>query len=147
MSKRLYLVDTSIWILGLRRDGPAEIQHWLKDALQREMVVIAPVVMLELLTGARTEEQYRYLRDELGALPQVEAGAEAWEKASWMAFSLRRRGVTVPTMDVIIAALAISNNCVLVHLDRHYEMVADVFSELQQVPGSNLKSSKAPLSR
>ncbi|MDI6711394.1 MAG: PIN domain nuclease [Bacillota bacterium] len=138
MTRPPYLVDTSVWILGLRRDGPAAVREWLRDALRKEAVVIAPVIMLELLVGAPSEERYRALREELRALPQLEIDGRVWDKASWMAFMLRRRGVTVPTMDTLIAALALVNGCLLVHRDHHYEMAREVFPELRTMPADGI---------
>jgi predicted nucleic acid-binding protein len=38
---------------------------------------------------------------------------------------LRGSGVTVPLMDVLIAAVAISSGAVLVHRDRHFDLIAE----------------------
>ena len=35
----------------------------------------------------------------------------------------RRKGLTIPTVDLIIAALAIENKSLLLHYDEHYEMI------------------------
>jgi predicted nucleic acid-binding protein len=47
-----------------------------------------------------------------------------WDKASLLAFKLRRKGITVPHTDVLIAECAILEGCVLLHADRHFDIIA-----------------------
>jgi predicted nucleic acid-binding protein len=42
-----------------------------------------------------------------------------------MAFELRKKGVTVPYIDIIIAAAAINYDATLVHIDKHYDMIGN----------------------
>jgi predicted nucleic acid-binding protein len=54
-----------------------------------------------------------------------------WEQAYELGFSLRRKGLTIPTVDLIIAALAIENKSLLLHHDEHYEMIVAQYPILQ----------------
>jgi len=54
-----------------------------------------------------------------------------WEQAYELGFSLRRKGLTIPTVDLIIAALAIENKSLLLHYDEHYEMIVPHFPTLR----------------
>ncbi len=47
-----------------------------------------------------------------------------WEEAGRWGFELRRRGVTVPFTDLLIAAVAAGAVAVLVHRDRHFDSIA-----------------------
>jgi len=143
---RGYLVDTSVWIEALRRDGNAEAARWLKSALLQENVVLAPPVKAEILSGARSEKQFAEMEQDLDALPLLARDAEVWEKAARLNFNLRRRGINVPLMDILIGSWAVLHDCVLVHRDRHLELVKSVEPALETVivPGQGLPPELPP---
>lgn len=119
-----YLVDTSVWILTLR---PGAKERWIED-LRRELaeaqIVTNPLIQMELLTGALSEKQYEELSETFAAIPSLEITGTVWQEASRLGFILRRKGLTVPAMDILIAASAIHYHCVLYHCDRHYILIA-----------------------
>jgi predicted nucleic acid-binding protein len=41
-----------------------------------------------------------------------------------LGYDLRRAGLTIPTVDIMIAALALEYDCLLLHADRHFEQIA-----------------------
>ncbi|MDH7576517.1 MAG: PIN domain-containing protein [Bacillota bacterium] len=118
-------MDTSTWVLALRKDGSPDAAAWLSTALEAEKVVMVPLVKVELLLGARDEAHYATLKEELDALPQLPTAERVYEEAANLAFNLRRKGRTLPLIDVFIAAFAIIHSCTLVHHDRHYELVRE----------------------
>lgn len=127
----IYLVDTSTWIEGLRKGGNPEAQHWLKTVLSQEAVVIIPPVKTELLSGSLSEKQFNKFKGELEALTLLNRDDEAWEKAAELNFRLRRQGVNIPVIDVLIASWSLLYNCILVHHDRHYEMIKNIEQDLK----------------
>lgn len=130
MTSDCFLVDTSTWIEALRRGGSHEAREWLRRALLEERVVLVPPVKAELLSGARSEEQFRELKRDLDALPLLGREVEVWDVAAESNFSLRRRGITVPLLDVLIASWAVVHGCTLVHHDKHYEMIREALPNL-----------------
>ena len=132
MSDR-FLVDTSVWIKALRPGGEQDIVRWLREALLREAVVMAPVVRTEILVGARDENQFTKLEKMLDALPLLDGGTAVWSYTASFGFKLRKQGITVPLTDLLIIAFAISNSCVVVHHDRHFELIAATMPELNTV--------------
>ena len=124
-----FLVDTSVWIEALRPGGRQDIAGWLKEALLREAVVLAPPVKTEILIGAKDEKQFAELNEMLNALPLLESEPAVWERAAALGFRLRRRGLVIPLVDLIIASWAICCSCILVHRDRHYDLIANEFPE------------------
>jgi hypothetical protein len=133
-----FLVDTSTWVLALRKDGSPEAAAWLHEALAEEKVRMAPLVKVELLLGSRTKAHYDSLKKELDALPQLPPTDQIFERAAVMAFNLRRKGCTMPLIDVLIAACAVTYSCTLVHHDRHYELIREA------LPDCNLKTLIVP---
>ena len=68
--------------------------------------------------------EYERLASALDALPQLDMTPEVWREAERLGFRLRRSGVSVPVTDVLIAASALEHECVLLHRDRHFALIA-----------------------
>ncbi len=85
---------------------------------------IAPIIRLELVSGARSEAERTLLLDRLKPLQWFETTPEVWEEASHLGFLLRRKGVTVTVPDLLIAATCLVYRLTLIHRDRHFEMIA-----------------------
>lgn len=120
----LYLVDTSVWIFALRRSPVAAIIQVLSELLRQDTVAICPLIELELLGGAASEAEYSRLLARLRGLHRLEFSADDWVGAARLAFELRRRGITVPFTDALLASLAIRIDATLLHADRDFEHIA-----------------------
>ena len=81
-------------------------------------------MMLELLSGARDKKHYTALLEEFSALRQFPINEDIWTTSYQQAFSLRRRGVTVPNTDMLIATVAQENRLTLLHADHHFDLIA-----------------------
>jgi len=118
------LIDTSAWILALRPDGSAAAREAVERLLATSRGVTTGIIMLELLCGTRSEREYHELKEELAVLPQLELTPTLWARAFHLGYDLRRAGLTLPTVDLLIAALALEYGCLLLHADRHFELLA-----------------------
>jgi predicted nucleic acid-binding protein len=117
------LVDTSYWIEYFNR--PQEERARKVEALIRDdRAALTGVVLAELLQGAKIASELSLLRTALAAVRWVETGNEAYVRAGSLGFALRRRGVTVPVTNCIIAAAAESLGGHLLTLDAHFEELA-----------------------
>lgn len=65
----------------------------MKRALLEEKVVIAPIIKVEILSGAVNEKQFIELKEELDSLTVLGKEPEVWEKTANLNFTLRRKGV------------------------------------------------------
>ena len=119
----MILIDTSAWIASFKKIGNHELKESVKQAIVSGLGVTSPVIILELLLGCRSVEERNALRTKLESLDVLPITQGVWEQAYELGFSLRRKGVTIPTTDLIIAALAIENKSLLLHHDEHYEMI------------------------
>ena len=52
--------------------------------------------------------------------------AKLWQRACKLGYTLRNEGISVPLTDTLIASVALENNALLLHNDRHYEMIASI---------------------
>lgn len=118
------LVDTSIWIGFFAKTGYPHIKEQLKKLLDNHVVAIAGPIVLELLQGCRSAKERRTLREHLEGLHWLATENRHWFQAGEMANDLRQQGITVSAMDALIATLAQTYQCQLMHLDQDYEHIA-----------------------
>jgi predicted nucleic acid-binding protein len=123
MPSKLFLVDTSAWIFALRRDPVVRIKDRIDSLLKEDSVITTGIIKLEILTGAGTEKEYKRLKSRFDALESLETDEELWQKACEHGFKLRRRGLTIPSMDVLIASCALQADAVLLHADAHFDLM------------------------
>jgi len=127
----MILVDTSAWIVSFKKAGNHDLKEFVKQAIVSGHAVTSPIIVLELLQGCRSVEERDSLRTKLESLDLLPIIPAVWEQAYDLGFSLRRRGLTIPTADLIIAALALENKTFLVHHDEHFEMIVPYFPSLR----------------
>lgn len=125
MTDGLFLIDTSVWIEAPRPGGIVAIRERLNEILAERKGATTPLIVLELLSGARDEKDYEELSEELSALSQFPVNETLWLKSCRLAFELRRKGVTASSTDVLIAAVAQENQLTLLHADRHFDLIAE----------------------
>lgn len=124
MNEQLVLIDSSVWIPVLRKDGHPLIKGKVRKLLEADLVAITPIIQLELLGGAKTENEYKRLKDRLKVLHHVPITENEWEEAAYNAFRLRRKGKSIPYTDILIATVALVHDLVLLHTDHHFELIA-----------------------
>jgi predicted nucleic acid-binding protein len=93
----------------------------------RELAICAPVA-LELLWSAQSRHEYRALADELSGLPLLATSDRATRAAqrnqALLAEHGQHRGPT--PIDLMIAAIAEVNDAVILHYDRHFDLIGRV---------------------
>ena len=140
MSSRPFLVDTSVWIFALRKDFVPPIKERIGELLKDHVVLINGMTKLEILGGVKTKKEFERLKTRLDSLYEVGINSMVWQIAYKIAFELRRKGITVPYTDILIAACALKSGAVLIHADRHFDLMAphirlDVESYVQEAKG------------
>jgi len=134
MTSNLVLVDTSAWILALERGANATARQKIDVLLSENRVAIVPMIYLELLGGVKSQGEFQRLKSRLEALQQIPLAKREWAEAAKLAFELRRKGKTFPYTDILICAAAILHKLVLLHADRHFDIMAeDVLLKVENV--------------
>lgn len=118
------LVDTSAWILSFSNRLPKSTLEEFRALLTEGKVATTSIIVLELLGGARTEKDFQELREDMEALQQLPIIKEVWHRSYKLSFELRRKGLNIPATDIIIASTALHYNTLLLHHDRHFELIA-----------------------
>ena len=125
----MILVDTSVLVPFLRGSNTVATRY-LTRAIEEEIdTFLAPIIVQEVLQGARDDKEWRTLDAYLStqALVQPEDGLNLHRQAARIYFDCRRRGLTVKrTIDCLIAQIALAHNLALLHDDRDYDTIRQV---------------------
>ena len=115
------LLDTSVWIDAFRGKTP-DIVAVTQGLLNDDRVLTCGPVIFEIKRGLRPPERKKilYLFD---ALIRLSFDETAWDAAGDLDASLRKKGITIPPMDVIIAQLCLHHKVSLFTLDDHFRSV------------------------
>lgn len=125
MRAERFLVDTSVWLEVLPPGrGSDALRRRVDELLAADLVATTGMVRLELLGGARSQEEWDRLRDLLGALHPLPVAEERWDEAARLGYDLRRQGIAVPFTDLLIAAVALEAGATLLHRDRRFDRMA-----------------------
>jgi len=119
----LVFVDTSAWILAFK-GANKELSLLIDYLLKENRVATSGIVILELSYGVRNQREFKDLREEMESLIYLKTSENVWNKAYSTAFHARRKGITVPSTDILISALAAENDCTLLHSDKHFDILS-----------------------
>lgn len=114
------VVDTSVWIDFLAGGSHVEFE----SALSEGRVTLPPIVIAELLSGARTPKEQAAMRDLLAGLPLHDAPRSHWLEVGALRRSLARKGLAVSIPDAHVARCAIELRAMLMSRDRVFAKIA-----------------------
>ena len=120
------IVGTSVWSLALRRDGceslapVQELQHLIQD---HRVQMIGPIRQ-EILSGIRSESDFRKLRKHLESFPDLPILTEDYVAAAQFFNLCRAQGIQGSNTDFLICALAVRNGFSVYTTDRDFELFA-----------------------
>jgi predicted nucleic acid-binding protein len=120
----MILVDSSAFIEYYRPKGVPAIQNAVGEAVKADLVWVNGVIQVEVLGFASGRPSFRELRHDFDSFHWIEVERADFDLATEIGLSLRKRGITVPAPDLIIAASAIRVDAVLYHADSHYDSLA-----------------------
>jgi predicted nucleic acid-binding protein len=102
------LVDTSIWSLALRREASKNhlVVEELSELIKELRVRIIGPVRQELLSGIKSESQYKELRLYLSAFTDLTLQTDDFELAADYFNRCRRAGIQGSNTDFLICSIA-----------------------------------------
>ena len=120
----MILVDSSAWIEYYRRGGSRKVRDAVFSAIRDNRAATNGVILVEVVAYAARDADSANVRSDLSGCHWLELATPVFELAVAMGRTLRTRGITVPATDLIIAASARLAGADLLHLDAHYELIA-----------------------
>lgn len=121
-------VDTSVWSLLLRRDGPEGVPQVraLARALETgEPVVTTGLVLQELLQGFTGPKAREQIIDRFAALPLLAPDRGDHIAAAALRNLCRTRGVQIGTIDALLAQLCLRHDLTLLTTDEDFSHMSN----------------------
>lgn len=115
------LIDTSIWIEGLRSHGSQEVRDRVAETIRNGQAAWCPVIRLELWAGVGNAEERKALNGLFGVVEDLAASDDVWKLAIQLADIGRGKGHTFPIPDLIVFATSRIHGATLWHRDKHFE--------------------------
>jgi predicted nucleic acid-binding protein len=117
------LIDTSAWIDFFRDRGPFadRVDHALEEG---EAAICGPVET-ELRRGLRSRAERAEVLLHLRGCHALPQPRDLWEEAGELGFALGRRGVTVKTLDLLIASYCLAHQVSLLTSGQDFRSMRD----------------------
>jgi len=129
------LVDTSVWIDFFAARNTAQVKVLESIIDQGEDLCLCGVILTEVLQGIRDDKQHKQTESALSSLIYLPMDQSTFLLAANLYRTLRSRGITIRnSVDCMIAAVCIEHKTDLLHNDRDFDHISDVFG--LQVLGS-----------
>jgi len=81
------------------------------------------MVVLEVCRGLRDVTLLQRARDRFAVMLCVATGSSTWERSVELAWALDRRGMVIPTPDLLIAACALQAGAAVLTTDAHFREI------------------------
>ncbi len=118
----MVIVDSSVWIEALRRDGNVQVKLAVEALLEEYEATWCGPVKLEVLGGARQQER-KALEEHFSCIPYFPMTDAAWDAAKELAWRLRDKGCNTPWNDILIATLSRKAECRVFAVDKHFDLM------------------------
>jgi predicted nucleic acid-binding protein len=146
----MVLIDSSVWIEGMRRNGEIEVKYAISGLTEEYQAAWCSIIKLEVLGGCRKEERAP-IEFYFSVIPYYPITEKTWELAKTFSWRLRDSGHTVPMTDILIAAVAMEQDCRIYTIDKHFSQMQNVLGIRLYRPGyagqfttSQIMNFKAP---
>ena len=120
-------VDTSVWSLALRRDGPsssAQVAALIGMLDNGDPILTTGFVLQELLQGFAGPKAREQIIERFSALPLLVPERQDHINAAELRNVCRRHGVQAGTVDALFAQLCIHHNLLMLTSDNDFQHIA-----------------------
>ena len=123
------LIDTSLWIDFTRTRSPRTIKRFVAPYILHPDAHLAEPIAFEILRHA-TAAEAKQLTQQFQTLPMLATPPLLWTQATQLGQACRRKNITVGSLDLLIATIALHHGAEVVTFDGDYQAIAGV-SKLQ----------------
>ena len=121
MKQDFILVDTSYWVDALRKNGNKKKKEKFHSLLLSGRVAWSDPIKLELWNGTRSVQEVKVLEEFDSVIKSFEVTSQVWQYSLKVGSYLRRKGITMPCVDILIASTASYYKIDLLHDDKHFD--------------------------
>ena len=119
------LVDASVWIDFTRARSPRHLKELIAPYILDPEACLAEPILFEILRYAN-EKEASQLQEQFQTLPMLPTPDDLWSEAAMLGQRCRRGGMTVGSLDLLIASVALHHGAELVTFDTDFEQIATV---------------------
>ena len=131
------LIDTSVWIDFTRSRSPQPLKHFIAPYILDPAAHLAEPIMFEMLRHASPAEA-RQLTEQFATYPSLPTPATVWTDATVLGQRCRKHGLTIVSLDLLIASVALHHGATLVTFDEDFNGIGrmcDLQVKLLRRPG------------
>lgn len=118
------LIDTSVWVEFFTKTS--RTSDAVAALLNKDKAWVSGVVLYELVQGTKSEFEKEQIISQLSTLSYVEMSIPLWCRAGELAKAMKKKGLTLPMSDILLATIALGYNLSLFTLDKHFESIPGV---------------------
>ena len=124
----MVIVDTSVWVDFLKGRETAGVVH-LEHLLNTEVdLFTSGIIVQELLTGIQEKRIRNEVKKDLELFITVMPSLGTHVRAAEIFDGCRKKGITIRSIvDCLVAALAIEYDLTVLHSDRDYKWISQVY--------------------
>ena len=119
------LIDTSLWIDFTRARSPRSLKQFIAPYILDPEAHLAEPIRFELLRHA-TPEEADQLSQQFQTYPVLGTPVELWSLAATLGQACRRKGLTVGSLDLLVASVARHHEATLITFDEDFAAIATV---------------------
>jgi len=102
------IIDTDVWSEAFRKRGSkSEYVDELRRLIEGGRIQMIGVIRMEILSGIRSEQTFRSLRERLESFPDRELNSEVYVTAARFLNRCRSKGIQGSNNDFIICACSV----------------------------------------
>lgn len=119
------LLDASLWIDLTRWRSPRYLKEFIAPYVLDPEACIAEPVVFEVLRHA-TDEELTRLQTQFATMHMLATPPTLWRDATDLGRRCRLRGISVGSLDLLVASTALHHDAELVTFDADFEQIANV---------------------
>jgi predicted nucleic acid-binding protein len=123
------LIDTNLWIDFTRARSPRTLKRFIAPFILHPDACLAEPVAFEILRHA-TAAEARQLEAQFQTLPMLATPPSLWTEAAKLGQTCRQKNITVNSLDLLIAVIALNHGAEVITFDGDFQKIASV-SKLQ----------------
>jgi predicted nucleic acid-binding protein len=123
------LIDTSLWIDFTRARSPRTLKRFIAPFILDPDAHLAEPIVFEILRHA-TVAEVRQLNQQFQTLPMLVTPISLWTDAAHLGQVCRQNNLTIGSLDLLIATVALHHSAEVVTFDDDFQRIANV-SRLQ----------------
>jgi len=123
------LIDTSLWIDFTRSRSPRSLKQFIAPFLLDPDAHVTEPIVFELLRHA-TGAEAKQLAQQFQTMPHLPVPPGLWTQATELGQACRLKNLTVNSLDLLIATVALHHAALVISFDDDFQKIASI-SDLQ----------------